>query len=91
MAMHITPCTLPKPTLAFCKKCSVDHEKPAGNKCEKVKNVSKEEKQDLNHENTAPRKTPKGKTLESQDKMLDLMMNMMATVTEKLAAMDKHI
>ena len=52
-----------------------------------VKNVSKDtEKRDL-----SAKKTPKGKTADTSDKMLDLVMNTMSNVTEKLAAMDERI
>ena len=91
MATHAASDTLPKPTLVFCKKCNDDHKKPVGNKWEKDRNVSKEEKRDSSHEITTVKKIPKGKTLDSQDKMLYVMMNTINSVTEKLAAMGEHI
>ena len=48
--------------LAFCKKCNADHEKPVGNKCERTRNVTKEDKPDLSRETVAVKKTPKGNT-----------------------------
>ena len=83
---------LPKPVVAYCKKCTVEHEKPVGTKCERIKNVSKDsEKWDPSHEILSAKKTPKGKAVDTSDKMLDLVMNTMSNLTEKLAAMDERI
>ena len=41
MANHAASKTLLKPVLDFWKMCVADHEKQVGNKCEKIKNVSK--------------------------------------------------
>ena len=37
------------------------------------------------------KKTPKGKAVDSHEKMMDLMLNTMNFVTEKLASMDERI
>ena len=42
-------------------------------------------------DNVCAKKTLKGKAPDSHEKMLDLMMNTMTNMTEKLAAMDEHI
>ena len=88
MAANTSTDTLPKPALGFCKKCNSEHEKPIGNKCEKLKNV-KEEKRDLSRETV--KKTPRGKPADSHEKMMDMMLNTMNSVTEKLASMDERI
>ena len=88
MATNTPSDTLPKPALGFCKKCNVEHEKPTGNKCERLKNV-KEDKRDLSRETV--RKTPKGKAPDSHEKMMDMMLSTMNSVTEKLASMDERI
>ena len=49
------------------------------------------EKRDSSRENSSVKKTPKGKNTECHEKMLDLVMNTMNNVTEKLAAMDERI
>ena len=90
MATHMACEVLPKPVVAYCKKCTVEHEKPVGTKCERNKNVSKDtEKRDSSREISSAKKTPKGKTVDTSDKMLDLVMNMMSNVAEKIAAMDE--
>ena len=92
MATNVAADALPKPGMTFCKKCSFEHEKPVGNKCERSKQVAKEtEKRDSSRESLPVKKTPKGKVGESPDKMLDLVLNTMTNVTEKLSAMDDRI
>ena len=92
MATNVTADALLKPGMTFCKKCSLEHEKPVGNKCERSKQVAKEtEKRDSSRESLPVKKTPKGKVGESQDKMLDLVLNTMTNVTEKLSAIDDRI
>ena len=81
MAANISADTLPKPALGFCKK-------PIRNKCERLKNV-KEEKRDLSRKTV--KKTPRGKTADSHEKMMDMMLHTMNFVTEKLASMDERI
>ena len=88
MATNTPADNLPRPAIGFCKKCNTEHEKPTGNKCEKSKNV-KEEKRDLSRETI--KKTSKGKAADSHDKMMELMLNTMNSVTEKLASMDERI
>ena len=54
-----------------CKRCGTEHEKPVGNRCERLK-VDKNEKKDSTKEQ-AVKKTPKSKTVSagpSQDKMM---------------------
>ena len=77
MATHNVPDTLPKPALAFCKKCNADHEKPVGNKCDRIRNINKEKKRKSNCQTTMVKKTPQGKTSDSHDKVLDIMMSTM--------------
>ena len=75
-----------------CKKCGTEHEKPTGNKCERFK-MEKEEKKDNTKEQSV-KKTPKSKPStsgSSQDKMMELMLASMSSVTEKLAAMEERI
>ena len=92
MATNVATDALPKPGMTFCKKCSSEHEKPVGNKCERSKQAAKDmEKRDSSRESLPVKKTPKGKVGESQDKMLDLVLNTMTNVTEKLSAMDDRI
>ena len=92
MATNVATDALPKPGMTFCKKCSLEHEKPVGNKCERSKQAAKEmEKRDSSCESLPVKKTPKGKVGELQDKMLDLVLNTMTNVTEKLSAMDDRI
>ena len=51
MTTHVASEVIPKPIVAYCKKCTVEHEKPVGTKCEWKKNVSKDtEKQDSSRE-----------------------------------------
>ena len=49
--------------LLSCKKCGTDHEKPIGNKCERLKldKMEREEKRDLSKEGNV-KKTPKWKS-----------------------------
>ena len=42
MATNVVPNSLPKPIMAFCRKCACEHEKPVGNKCEWTKQVVKD-------------------------------------------------
>ena len=75
-----------------CKKCGTEHEKPVGNKCERIK-MDKEEKKDANKEQLV-KKTPKSKpstSAPSQDKMMELMLASMSSFTENLAAMEERI
>ena len=83
--------TLPKPATLYCKKCNLDNKKPVGTKCEKAK-AARENKHDLNCDTASVKKTPKNKSsLDMNDKMMDMVMNTMTLVVEKLAAMDEHI
>ena len=84
-----TNVTLDKQTV-LCKKYWIDHERPVGSKCEKVK-VSKEEKRDTSKE--VVRKTPHGKggDVASQEKVLELMVTTMTDFMDKLNAMDERI
>ena len=91
MATNTSLEALPKPALASCKKCNIEHETPVGKKCEKMKNVNKEEKHDLSQESIAIKKTPKAKTSDSHEKMMDIMLSTMNSVTEKLTSMDESI
>ena len=51
MATNVVPNSLPKPIMAFCRKCACEHEKPVGNKCEWTKQVVKDtEKRDSSRE-----------------------------------------
>ena len=64
MVTHVASEVLPKPIVAYCKKCTVEHEKPVGTKCEWNKNVSKDtEKRDSSHEISSEKKHPKEKQL----------------------------
>ena len=75
-----------------CKKCGTEHEKPVGNKCDRIK-MDKEEKKDANKEQLV-KKTPKSKpstSAQPQDKMMELMLASMSSFTEKLAAMEERI
>ena len=76
--------------IATCKKCGELHEKPLHAKCERLKN--KEEKRDNSHEHST-KKTPRGKAAgeNSQDKMLELVLQTMSGFTEKLSAMEERI
>ena len=57
MAMNVATEALPKPALAFCKKCMFEHEKPVGTKCERSKNVNRDiEKRDSSRENTSAKR-----------------------------------
>ena len=81
--------------LLSCKKCGTDHEKPIGNKCEKLKldKLERDKKRDLSKE-TIGKKTPKSKStvnLASQDKMMEAMLASMSSFTEKLTAMEERI
>ena len=81
--------------LFSCKKCGTDHEKPIGNKCERLKldKMECEEKRDLSKEGSV-KKTYKGKTTVSttnQDKMMEAMLASMTSFTEKLSAMEERI
>ena len=61
-------------------------------KCEWNKNASKNtENRDSSREILSAKKTPKGKAVDTSGKMLDLVMNTMSNVTEKLVAMDERI
>ena len=88
MAANTPADNLPKPAIGFCKKCNMEHEKPTGNKSERLKS-GKEEKRDLSRKTV--KKTPKGKAPGSHEKMMDMMLSMMNSVTEKLASMDERI
>ena len=75
-----------------CKKCGTEHEKPVGNKCEHLK-IDKDEKKDSTKDQVV-KKTPKGKAASagpSQDKMMELMLALMSSFSEKLAAMEERI
>ena len=76
--------------VATCKKCGELHEKPLHAKCERLKN--KEEKRDNSHEHST-KKTPHGKAAgeNSQDKMLELVLQTMSGFTEKLSTMEERI
>ena len=81
--------------LLSCKKCGTDHEKPIGNKCEKLKldKLERDEKRDLSKD-TAGRKMPKSKSTAnptSQDKIMEAMLASMSSFTEKLTAMEERI
>ena len=81
--------------LLSCKKCGTDHEKPIGNKCERLKldKMEREEKRDLSKEGNV-KKTPKGKSTaasNNQDKMMEAMLASMTSFTEKLSAMEERI
>ena len=81
--------------LLSCKKCGTDHEKPIGNKCEKLKldKLERDEKRDLSKE-AIGKKMPKSKStvnLASQDKMMEAMLASMSSFTEKLTAMEERI
>ena len=80
---------LPKPALFFYKKCNAEHMKPVGAKCERTKRD--QEKRDNSRDST--KKTPKSKidNENSQDKTLDLILNTMTTLKQKLGAMDERI
>ena len=54
-------------SVSYCKKCSMDHERPVGNKCER-KTISKEEKRDSSKDSV--KKTLKSKSsVEPSEKM----------------------
>ena len=76
--------------LCLCKKCGEIHDKPLHGKCERNKN--KEEKRYQSHEHST-KKTPQGKTLidNSQEKMLDMVIQTMTGFTDKLTAMEEKI
>ena len=42
MATNVGQDTLPKPAIWYCKKCNIDHKKPVGVKCEKMKMAPEE-------------------------------------------------
>ena len=88
----VTLVTKSRVDMLACKKCGTEHEKPTGNKCERFK-MDKEEKKDNTKEQSV-KKTPKNKPStsgSSQDKMMELMLTSMSSVTEKLAAMEERI
>ena len=81
--------------LLSCKKCGTEHEKPTGNKCERLKLDKSEcdEKWDVSKDASA-KKTPKGKSVaytSNQDKMMEIMLASMSTFTKKLTAMEERI
>ena len=81
--------------LLSCKKCGTEHEKPTGNKCERLKldKLERDEKRDVSKDASA-KKTPKGKSVantSNQDKMMEIMLASMSTFTEKLTAMEERI
>ena len=91
MPTNVDNDTLSKPAISFCKKCNLEHEKPVGAKCEKAK-AARDDKRDSSRDCSAVRKTPKNKSSgDMNDKMMDMVMTTMASVSEKLAAMDECI
>ena len=76
--------------LSTCKKCGELHDKPLHGKCERNKN--KDEKRDQSHEHST-KKTLRGKTLSenSQEKMLDFVIQTMTGFTDKLTAMEEKL
>ena len=76
-------------SVSYCKKCSVDHERPVGNKYER-KTVSKEEKRDSSKDSV--KKTPRSKSsVEPSEKIYEMMMSTMSSFTDKLSAMETRI
>ena len=81
--------------LLSCKKCGTEHEKPTGNKCERLKldKLERDEKKDVSKD-TSAKKTPKGKSVVTtcnQVKMMEIMLASMSTFTEKLTPMEERI
>ena len=77
-------------TLFACKKCGGEHDKPVGSKCDRQK-VGKDEKRDSSKESSV-KKTPRGKStpeVSSQEKMLEVVMTMMSSFSEKLEVMEQ--
>ena len=76
--------------LSTCKKCGELHDQPLHGKCERNKN--KDEKRDHSHEHPT-KKTPRGKSLNenSQEKMLDMVIQTMTGFTDKLTAMEEKL
>ena len=88
----VVTCFMGLGDMLACKKCGTEHEKPVGNKCDRLK-MEKDEKKDGNKDQSV-KKTPKNKPSvsgSSQDKMMELMLASMSTFTEKLAAMEERI
>ena len=75
--------------VSYCKKCSMDHERPVGNKCER-KIISKDEKRDTSKDSV--KKTPKSKgSVEPSEKIYEMMMSTMSSFIDKLSAMENRI
>ena len=77
--------------ISFCKKCTVEHERPVGAKCERSRSVMKDEKKDPVKEVKKTPKTKPANETSSQDKMLDAVLATMSSFTDKLTSMESRL